>query len=116
MELLQRKYGHHVDADKVADRMKLCIMLLNRIIDGDYIGNAFMWHDKKWGELEIKFIKETKDYGRLDFSVKNAVTEKEKELEEKQRSRLYKHSDEMLKQDIDLLFNTMKKHIEGWWD
>jgi hypothetical protein len=100
--------------------------LLDRIIKGDYLTNSLKPHKEKWGELRLDF-KETSDETFRDidggeklyegtFSVEKVTTPEGKEQENKERMKLYKHVDNLEKQDLDLLFKLMRKHIEGWWD
>jgi len=119
MEKYHRNYGISVNSNKTAKKIKLCINLLNRIIDDSYINNVMDPHDKKWGEMKMIFKKGSPDntlYEFKEFQVKNAVTEKEKIQENKERLRLYKHSDNLKKQDLDMLFIKLRKYIEYWWD
>ena len=80
-------------------------------------GNS-VTHEKKWGDSEFIFtpIKGNKGYSSLDLKVEKANTEEEKKQESKERSILYKHSDALKQQDLDMLFKHMRKYIEGWWD
>lgn len=110
-------------ANKLADQMKLCIMLLNRIMDDNYHENAFYFHDKKWGELDMWSTPHKKKNGdistelhELSFNRRKICNTNEYEQELKESRRLYKHADYMRQQDIDYLFKTMAKRIQGWWD
>lgn len=104
MEKLHRKWGHAVNSKRTANEIKLCILLLDRLIKDKYLNNVLKPHEKKWG-----------DDNDLFFNNKTSWTKLE-EQELKERRRLYKHSDYLLIQDIDMLFKTMNKHITGWWD
>ena len=117
MEYLQRTYGHHVDNEKTADQIKICKLLLARLIEDDYLSNATKYHDEKWGELRLitKPIPGT-EVCSVETETTKPLTEKEKERESKARMALYKHGDKMKEQDLDLLFKIMRKHIQGWWD
>lgn len=70
-----------VDSKKIAEQIRLCRLLLNRIIKNDYIPNS------------IKEIKQI-----------------EKRIE------VYKLADNLAKQDLEMLFLQMKKHVKKWWD
>jgi len=117
MEYLQRTYGHHVDNEKTADQIKICKLILGRLIEDDYLFNATKYHDEKWGELRLitKPIPETQ-VCFVEVETTKPLTEKEKIQERKERSAAFKHGENMRKQDLDMLFNIMKKHVEGWWD
>jgi len=119
MEKYHRNYGISINSNQIAKEIKLCINLLNRIIDDGYLDNVIDPHNKKWGEMRMIFEDHPTDNSLCElkeFQVENAITEKEKIQEEKERSRLYKHSDNLKKQDLDMLFIKLRKHIECWWD
>ena len=118
MEKLQRLHGISTDSEQCAREIKLSINLLNRILDCNYLENALLPHEKKWGESEFIFkpYGKNKEYTKLDIKVEKAITEKEIKQEDKERMRLYKHSDNMREQDLDILFKHLKKYGEGWWD
>lgn len=117
MENLQRNHGCHVDNVKVADQIKVCKLLLKRLIDDNYLENATVNHDKKWGELSM-FTREIEGSDCVSMHTKTTkdLTEKESEIERVERHRLYKHSDNMKEQDLDMLFRIIRKRIQGWWD
>jgi hypothetical protein len=121
MEKLQRKYGNSTNSEKYADQIKLAVLLLQRLIDDNYLQNVLKPHEEKWGESEMIFTpidptEGDEGFSTLDFKVENANTEEEKEQEHKERMILYKHSDALKQQDLDLLFKHMRKYIECWWD
>jgi len=118
VEKLQRKYGNSTNSKKYAYQIKVAVLLLNRLIKDEYLENVLKPHEKKWGESEMIFtpIKGNEEYTTLDFKVEKANTEEEKEQEHKERMILYKHSDYLKQQDLDILFKHMRKYIEGWWD
>ena len=75
-------------------------------------------HDKKWGEPEFTFTDST-DYpncSELHIRHENVNTKEDKHLERKEFRRLMNKPEELKKQDIDMLFDYMKKHIQTWWD
>jgi len=109
--------GHCVGGPKRAKDIKTCRLLVKRIIDDNYHENAFINHDKKWGELNIEFVPtEDKKLCKLEVNRDNVKNEKEREEERKQSNFLYKHSDKMKDQDVKLLFKIMSKKGLSWWD
>jgi hypothetical protein len=98
MEEHFRLHGNTVDHKKQADQMKTCIVILDRLIKEEYGDKSFEEFYKKWprtdGWLKKKFGKEE----LRDFH------------------RAYNHEEYMINQDIEYLFNTMKKYIRTWWD
>lgn len=114
---LQRKWGNSINADDYADQMQVCVNLLDRLLKDEYLENALKPHEEKWGNSEMIFKPYNDDSCEFaGLSVEKAVTEKDKDIEKKERMRLYKHSDQMAEQDLDMLFQNMRKYITGWWD
>lgn len=118
MEKYLRKYGHHVDAEKDADNIKICLNLLNRILKNEYHEMVYKDHDKKWGESHFNWtdLEHKPGYKELHITRDNAITEKEKEQEIKEYRALMLREGEMAKQDIDYLYDIIKKYILHWWD
>jgi hypothetical protein len=110
--------GCHLYADKTADQVKICVLLLDRLIKDEYHENAFKRHEEKWGEAEFNFedLEEKPDQCRLLITRLNVKTKKDEEQERKDFMRTSKHSDQMKNQDVEMLFKIMNKHIQGWWD
>ena len=84
--------GLHVDADKEANRIKTCVNLLDRLRNDVYQDMIY----RDW-DNNIDMNNRTKEES-ADFR------------------RRYQHEDYMIEQDIDMLFNIMKKHMQKWWD
>jgi hypothetical protein len=111
MEHNFRNYAHIADADKVADDLKVCQLLLKRLIEDDYYDNVYKWHDKKWGELEVDW-----DKSPIKFSRRYVNSKEEKEKEHKEYMRLYNREEMLRKQDIRYLFHIITRKITMWWD
>jgi hypothetical protein len=112
-----RKYGHHLNANRDADNMKVCVNLLDRLINDIYYEQVFKKYDEKWGE--IIFTANDTDKPNLKGLVithENIHTEEDRKKERKDFKRAWEHHDALKKQDLDLLFKMMRKHIETWWD
>lgn len=112
------EYAWGVGASKLADKMKICILLLDRIIEDNYHENAFRNHDKKWGEIEMWSTEYDcpPDFHELNLNRTKVCNTDDYEQERKESRRLYKHVRYMEQQDIDYLFKIISKHIQGWWD
>ena len=93
----------------VADKLKVAKLLCKRIVDENYLTNALMPIEQKYGECKWHFEPSShKGLSKMVFD--------ESEDERKARSRAYKHSDYMEKQDIDYLFKFLNKYIREFWD
>ena len=110
--------GHTVGCDKEADNIKICILILDRIINDVYFEMVFDKHAAKWGEPKLEFTDSEKypDCKTIDVVYKNVKTEKDKEQESKDFKRASNHERYLKQQDLDYLFKIMRKHIESWWD
>jgi hypothetical protein len=118
MEKNIRKNGIHLRAEQDADKMKLCVNLLDRLIEDDYVHNALKYHDRKWGEGEFEFtpVDGKKHLTSLDIIRHKVKTPKDKEQEQKEWRVCLDRSDNLQVQDLELLFKLMRKHIRSWWD
>jgi len=118
MEQHLRKYGHHLNADKDADNIKVCVNLLNRIIDDEYCEGVYKNHDKKWGKSHFNWDDIPDDRGLVELHITrdNVITDEDKAQERKEFRRLIKHEGELKVQDKDYLYNTINKYILYWWD
>lgn len=111
MEKCMRNNAYHVNSDKTGDSLKKARLLLKRINSDDYLENALIPVDKR--------------YGKYDFVITNCginqkferdLTKREKIEFEKAFRRAGKHSNKMLEQDEELFFKHIKKHYKKWWD
>jgi len=110
------KYGHHVGAEKDAHKMKVCRLLLERIIKDDY--SPMTVHEIKWGEAELNWdqLEDGSEYYSLNIIHPKVITVEDKERERKDFKRAMDQEEYLKKQDIEYLFKMMKKHIRSWWD
>lgn len=118
MEQNIRNNGCHVHNEKDADGIKFCVLLLDRLIKDEYFDNAMSPHYKKWGESTFKFtpLEDEPEMSELDITYPNVKTEQDR-IQEKKDFKRYSNMEQTLKQqDIEMLFETMKKKIQTWWD
>lgn len=117
MEKNIRSNGHHVNHERDADQIKLCVNLIKRLMDDNYHENVFLHHDKKWGETHMVWNKtDNPELSSLELKRDNVKTKEDILEERKEFSRLSPNVEQQKQQDIDYLFNYMAKHIQCWWD
>ena len=118
MEQNIRHNGHHVNAERDADNIKVCVNLLDRLIADDYHEMAFGKHDKKWGDIELrtKPVEGRDDIVGVDIHRDKVITEDDKKQERKEFKNAAEHETYLREQDLDLLFKNMRKYIQTWWD
>ena len=112
------KRGVTVSAPKKAKEIRICVYLIDRIIDNNYDELLTKKLEEKYGKLEWEFT-DTEDskFKELHLYRKKAPEgTPEFEDEKKQSLKIIKYSDEQRQRDINYLFDTMKKNIQGWWD
>jgi len=112
VEKATRKYGIHVHAEKDADKIRKCVLLLERIMSDEYMKIAFKRHDERWGETTMEFTE--KD--GVVFRHEKVIDEKDEVAQLKDFKAAMEHEEMLRKQDIELLFKLMNKHIQTWWD
>lgn len=116
MEDFFRYKGMHVGAEREANQMKVCRLLLQRLMEENYTTPYdernqphFDWFQKK---MEEAFNKEPNGEG---FIVIAEAYERD-EPDARWIVPAHKHEKYLRKQDIDLLFRIITKHAEKWWD
>jgi len=117
-EQLIRHHGYHVYHTKDADKIKVCVDLLDRLIKDEYHEMAFKSHEKKWGRMKLNF-KDSINSPGVKLAVithPNVKTDKDKINERKDFKIASQRETELREQDLDLLFKMMRKHIQSWWD
>jgi hypothetical protein len=105
-----RYNGHGVNSVKEADKVRIAKNLAKRLYEKEYVNNALISVEEKYGELKIRIEKDDTlpMYSKVIFD--------ETPEERKARNRAYKHSDYMEKQDRQMLFEMLNKYIDKWWD
>jgi hypothetical protein len=95
--------------------LNLCLLLIQRLLDDNYDDLAFRQHDLKWGESDFEFIDRPNGNRSLRMTRPKANTPELIEQERKEYRRLLNKPEELKKQDLDLLFTTLRKNIERMW-
>ncbi len=106
-----RRYGHHENDIKDADRIKRCVDILDRLIEDAHYDEVFEEHCKKWGHPEFSW-KEDKLYIKYP-NVKTRLDDESEQIDFRKASNKEESSRQA---DIDELFEIMRKHIQEWWD
>lgn len=120
-----RYHGNHINNIKDANKIKICVNLLDRLIANEYHESAFKEHRDKWGEPKMNFSplegdvftdEERENYLELDIKYPNVKTILDKEKMEKEFRFLCHREEQLRNADLDLLFKLIRKHIQTWWD
>lgn len=134
LKILQRKFElmekfYLKDAiikrsDVVAKQMKICKILISRILKDEYCKKELDELDENFGELrmwgEAAFDEKTgeqlNDMCRLEISRIFADTPEKREYERKEFLRIMKLKEKRKSDDIEFLFKYITKHLTSWWD
>lgn len=113
-----RHNGIHVNNIADADKIKKCVILLDRLMKDEYHENVFKNHYKKWGEpnMDFKDCDENPELSVLDIKYPHVKTEEDDKKQTKDFRIKSKMEAAMREQDLDMLFKLMRKHIQSWWD
>lgn len=102
MEHLFKYDSYKLNSKKDAEEIEQCINYLNNIINDDY-HDIFDGFYKKWGEPGLFDYHQKSNYENHDEYIKEF-----KECCEKER--------QLLENDVNELFENMRKNILKWWD
>ena len=109
--------NRHVGCQRQMQRIDLCIKLLNRLLADNYHELAFASHDRKWGKPEFSWkAMPNNDMEELEMHRAAVITEKDENQQRKEYRRWAEHWRQLERQDIEMLFSTMAKYIQYWWD
>ena len=101
-----------VGCNKQIERLKICKEICRRLKDDWwYHENTFMFHDKKWGQLDWNPI----EGGEYKISRENIFTEDDRELELRVSRILYDRENKRKEEDLEILLTYIKKYWKVWW-
>lgn len=103
-------YAWGMNAPKLAHEMKVCTILLDKIIEDEYNREGYDAHDEKWGKLEFT----TNDDG--DLTITRGNRNFNEDIEAKEYRAVYEKEEKLKEQDLEMLFKTIRKNIRKWWD
>ena len=106
------KNDRHLGTQGYVAQIRLCEALLERILKSEY------WEDQIRKIMDeqgdIVWIDQNNGSSRLSHTIE--LTGKEYDSHVKRFRAAIEHAEYLEKQDIALLFTTMRKHIRHWWD
>jgi hypothetical protein len=118
MEQRIRHHGHHLNCERDANKMKVCVSLLDRLIKDEYDERALKGHYKKWGDPKFRFepIEDRPGYSALFIDHENVKSKEDEEEMRKEFRILVEHAGKQRVNDLDYLCYMIKKHVWSWWD
>jgi len=106
-----------LNGHRYATQVRKVIMLLDRIRKDEYMENATLLHDAKWGEAHVEFkdLGEDKRSGLVDIIRSQVKTERDEEKEREEFRRCMAHAHYMEQQDLEYFGRLLTKHVKCWW-
>ena len=119
MQRAHERDSYHTNAPRYAHQIKICRLLLQRLMKDEYATHLFDEIDQTFGAIEFKLGgKTTGKYGTSYSTVVYRANVKT-EQDEKRCERMFKnaiaHENYMRQRDREALFSMMKKFSEHWW-
>jgi len=112
MEHYSRVHGHLVSSETQANEMKRVYLLLKRLTGDIYNDMVFTEFDKKWGEATFSINEDDS----LNITYENELTKEDKVELLYDLHEAFKRENYLKKQDVNYLFDLIKKHVLNWWD
>jgi len=112
------KKNRHVQATRDAERMRLCVKLIDRVVDEYYTEAAHDYLTDKYGETEWVFTPvPNSTNSRLTFKYPNVEngTYTEAQYDKEHREVIDEARDKESKAKA-LLFKILDRHILSWWN
>jgi hypothetical protein len=123
MARMNKERGQTFHSDRKWKQMLMCAHLLKRIREENYREYEYNRWKEKWGESSCPVCGE---WMCKCFPVKggyawvnvpeNVKTARDDKFESLELRAIFKLKEKDIEEDLDLLFNTMRKRIRGWWD
>ena len=115
---LHRNYGHLEDNELYASQMETCSKILNRLKSDDYYDDTFHEYNKKWGQAQMNWSEcdDDSELCELHITHPNVKTLKDEIQEKLEFKQCIQNENDLRENDLDILFKTMRKNIQKWWD
>ncbi len=116
--LLNEKNMRYVGVEKNIHYMKVCEILLDRLMNDDYYSSFNKIYEEKWGKSEFYFgdIPGKDDSGTLEIRNDKIITEEDKKQSRLDRAKNLKMSRRNRENDKKYLFKILNDRIDTWWD
>lgn len=98
------------------ETISLCVNLLERINKDEVYDVNYKKHEKKWGKRETYFVPYTEHTSIMKDRREDRMSAEQTKKMHKECLEAIARDEKHKQQDIDLLFDTMKKYCLFWWD
>lgn len=116
-ERMTRDYGNHINHVDDADKMKIAINLIHRIMEDDYYERAVKTLHDQYGEPQMNWIDcEDENLTQLDITHEGIKTDEDQADFDKRFREASLNQARQKQEDVNYLFRHVAKHIQTWWD
>lgn len=106
-----------LDTKRVAKRIRICRILIDRLIKDEYEDFLYDKMNKKWGKAQFKWNPiGDKEYYELEINYKNVKTKEDKEKHSKEMKLIREHANMQRKQDKEYFSKMFVKYLDNWWE
>lgn len=110
------RHGHLVGGVKYANQVRDVITALDRLIEDAYEDKELEASDKKWGKPAFDFVPLDNGHFRMVDKREEKMSPGELEEMKKERKEAYKEAERKRVEDINFVFETIRKNHRNWWD
>jgi len=110
-----RKWGHLENNEEVAAQIDGVVAALARLIVDAYVSEDLHRWSEKWGEMVWKPCEDHSGYSEL-VGFENEKTPEDSEQCHKECSEMDDKHLRLRTADLELVFGTLKRELDGWWD
>lgn len=119
-KLFESDYCHILDSERYAKQIKIARVAMDRLSANDYDINNYYSNrsDELFGELDwyTTPVPEKKGFRQMHFFRKGVKNKTDENLERVLFKKSSKHTEYLLKQDLNLFCKMVEKHSQKWWD
>jgi hypothetical protein len=118
LEMLEPQLTRHLYAERDKKRIRLCIILLDKVINCTYANEFHDKHDAKWGKSTWRFeqCEDNPEFSTLHFDRRNVRTEEEMEQERNELMTGAELAQRKQQKATDLVMRIVANYATGWWD
>jgi hypothetical protein len=107
-----------LDTKKVAKRIRICRILIDRLRKNEYEDFLHDKLDRKWGKAKFdwKPINDKKELYELNIIRKYIKTKEDKEKYSKEIKQICEYANKQRNQDKEYFSKIFTKYLDTWWD
>lgn len=114
MAKYHRECGISINAVDIAVEIEACVAALHRLSDDNYAKELWDGIDRRWGEFRFEQDDNTGQISLCDRE--NVQTKEDEEAYRADVRKCIAMESEQIQDDLNIVFDTIKERVRGWWD